>query len=60
MLLLLMLIAVLFRDFRWDKGNLDVGLYYANLIKKTEHFTLRIKDYDTTKTANIKMVVLQS
>jgi len=26
---------------------------------KTEHFTLRVKNYDTTKTANIKIVVLQ-
>jgi len=25
---------------------------------KTEHFILRVKDNDTTKTANIKIVVL--
>jgi len=27
---------------------------------KTEHFTLCVKTYDTTKSANIKIVVLQS
>jgi len=27
---------------------------------KTEHFTLCVEDNDTTKTANIKIVVLQS
>jgi len=29
-------------------------------MKKTEHFTLGVKDNETTKTANIKIVVLQS
>ena len=33
----------------------------ANIyIKKTEHFTQCVKDNDTTKTANIKIVVLQA
>jgi len=27
---------------------------------KTKYFTLGVEDYDTTKTANIKIVVLQS
>jgi len=29
-------------------------------MQKTEHFTLSVKDNDTTKTANIKIVMLQS
>jgi len=29
-------------------------------MQKTDHFTLGVKDYDTTKTADIKIVVLQS
>jgi len=32
----------------------------ANIYVKTEHFTIGVKDNDTTKTANIKIVLLQS
>jgi len=41
----------------YDEG-LAVCKY--NISKKTEHFTLRVKDNDTTKTVNIQIVVWQT
>jgi len=36
------------------------ALFLIEIYVKTEHFTVGVKDNDTTKTANIKIVVLQS
>jgi len=48
-----------------ETSNSCLGQRHQQAVKiqiylKTEHFTVVVKENDTTKTANIKIVVLQS